>query len=244
MEKKKNKSLARRSAVEALGGVDFQDFSGGSKTLKVFDLKDNIRGVQGRIPQIGIIHPAQLFSVSEKKISKFIGVILHHSSTNAFWEKSFDESGGGTVPDCSSLDAIIPVGGNCQNKNCSTCAKNQFGTAEKGKGKACKNMWRLHIMIPGQLLPKRLTLPPSSLGAVQDFLVLLLDRKIPYAAALIEFKLKEAFNKQGIKYSEIVFNPLKVITDETQLRIIKNTKQKFAQAFGEVINLDEYQGQE
>lgn len=241
MKKKKN-ALAKKSSVNALGGIDFQEYSGGAKSLKIFDVKDNIRGVQGRIPQIDIIHPAQLFSdPSGKKVSKITGIILHHSAVNAFWIKPYDSTGGGQIPDCSSLDAMTPVGGeNIQAKNCSVCKKNQFGSGKEGIGKACQNKWRLHLMIPGQLLPKRITLPPSNLGAIQDFLVSLLDKKIPHAAVLVELTLKEAFSKKNVMYSEIVFTPLKVITDEIKLSEIKRIKEKFAQAFGDTIDSDEF----
>lgn len=38
-----------------------------------------------------------------------------------------------------------------QHPTCKGCQWNQFGTAERGKGKGCKNIRRLAVMLPGQL---------------------------------------------------------------------------------------------
>jgi len=241
--KKKNTKLAvKEAAITEM--VKFQDYAGEGRACKIFDVKDNAKGIKGRIPQIKIIHPAQIFEdPAGKKLEEITCIILHHSAANAYWKKSFNEGGGGHRPDCSSLDGLTPMAteenGTCA-KNCSVCKKNQFGSAEKGIGKACKNMWRLHIIIPGQLLPKRLTLPPSSLGPLQDFLISLIDYKIPHEAVIIKLTLKEAFNKSKIKYSEIVIKPKNVITDEARLIELKKIKDEFSQAFGEVILSDEF----
>lgn len=38
-----------------------------------------------------------------------------------------------------------------QHETCKGCPKNEFGSADKGKGKACKNIRRLQLMMPGML---------------------------------------------------------------------------------------------
>lgn len=244
--KKKNTKLAvRTEATTTTATVKFQDYAGEGKACKIFDVKDNVKGVTGRIPQIKIVHKAQMFEdAAGKKIEEITCIILHHSATNAWWEIPYDQGGGGKRPDCSSLDGFTPSapeGRSFQAQNCSKCKKNQFGTADKGGGKACKNMWRLHIVIPGQILPKRLTLPCSSIGAIQDFLISLLDNKIPHEAVIVKLTLKEAFNKKNINYSEVIIKPKSVITDEARLLELKKMKGDFSKAFGEVILSDEFQ---
>ena len=121
----------------------------------VFDISKNMEGVVPRLPQIGIIHRGQLFEMpDESKIDSFEGVILDQHQANAWWEKDISESGGNAMPDCFSLDGITSdvTQEKCQNDKRAICKQNQFGSDPKtGKGKACKNMKRLHILMEGSL---------------------------------------------------------------------------------------------
>jgi len=176
-----------------------------------FDLKANMEGVQPRLPTIGIVHQAQLFTMpDETQIKEITGIMLDTNRINAWWEKSFDETGGGTPPDCFSMNGIECSQGSAiqQTVLCRDCEKNKFGTAvkrdgSKGRGKACKNMKRVHIMIEGSQLPHRMTLPPTSLKAIDDYIQDLTDKSWPYQLVYTTFKLKESKNKDGIKSSEI-----------------------------------------
>lgn len=235
MSKEKENSLAiiDENALAAVEGI--------------FDVNDNIKGVKGRIPQIKMVHQAQMFKDNaDNKFESFEGIILHHSPANAYWDKSFEETGGGVLPDCFSLDGSHPVateGKKTVCASCHNCPMNQFGSDKRGgRGKACKNMWRLHILVQNQAIPKRVTLPPSSIPAVQDFLVDLRDKKVPHEIIPTEFRLKATKNKDGITYSEIVFKPLwaKIIKEKDDALALKKIKEDFSYAFGEVIEAEEY----
>ena len=194
-----------------------------------FDLKANMEGVQPRLPMIGIAHQAQLYVMpDESKIPEFEGIILDTNRINAWWEKSFDETGGGTPPDCFSMNGIDAD----QNSNmpqsqlCRDCDNNKFGSAvekdgSKGKGKACKNMKRVHIVLEGEMLPHRMTLPPSSLKAIDDYISRLTSKGLPYQLVHTTFKLKEEKNAVGIKYSEIKPERGILITDPEQATNLK-----------------------
>jgi hypothetical protein len=41
-----------------------------------------------------------------------------------------------------------------QNSDCSTCSRNEWGSADTGRGKACKNVMRLALIPAGQYKPK------------------------------------------------------------------------------------------
>lgn len=241
--KKKSTQLAVQQETTAT--VKFQDYAGEGKACKVFDVKDNIKGVSGRLPQINIIHPVQIFEdPTGKKLEEITCIILHHTPANAWWKIPYDKGGAGKKPDCSSLNGFTPLclnDGQVEAKNCALCKKNQFGSSEKGEGKACKNMWRIHIIIPGELLPKRLTLPCTSIKPLQAFMLSLVNKNVPHESVIVNLTLKEAFNKTKIKYSEIVIKPKSVITDEVKLLELKKIKDEFSLAFGEVILSDEYQ---
>lgn len=214
-----------------------------------FNLKANLEGVQPRLPQIGIVHQAQLYVFPDESQQKeFEGIILDTNRINAWWEKSFDETGGGTPPDCFSMNGI-----ECdQNSNmpqaalCRDCEKNKFGSAvekdgSKGKGKACKNMKRVHIMLEGEMLPHRMTLPPSSLKAIDDYISRLTSKGLPYQLVHTTFKLKDTKNAKGIKYSEIKPERGLLITDPKQAANLKQLLKDMKPVMrGQEIVLEEY----
>lgn len=209
----------------------------------IFDVNDNIKGVTGRIPQVKIAHQAQMFILpDDTKVEKFTGIILHHSPANAWWATEFEQSGGGDLPDCFSMDAVHPQtsgeGKMTMAKTCAECPNNKFGS--DGRGKSCKNMWRLHILKPGELLPKRLTLPPSNLNQIQDYLIALRDKNLPHELAVTEFGLIKTKSKDGIEFSKITFKLTGVINKKDDALELKKIKEQFKTAFGEVIDVAEY----
>jgi len=167
-----------------------------------FDLEANLEGVAPRLPQIKIMHQAQMFGFpnGDKEV-EFVGVILDTNRVNAWWEIPYEDSGGGDIPDCFSHNGIDPTTG-CGNKqaaSCLGCAHNEFGT--KGRGKACKNMKRVHIIMPGQSFPYRLTLPPTNLEAIDEYIRDLTSAGKPYQLVITKFGLKEKTNKEGVAFS-------------------------------------------
>jgi hypothetical protein len=234
--------LDKKPGALNLTGTAIDNYKGMTpEVADQFDVDDNIRGVKGKLPQIKIGHQMNLFQdATGATFKEFNGIILHHSAANAFWEKSFDETGGGEIPNCFSMDGFTPDGESLQADNCAECAKNAFKSDPSGgRGKACKNMWRLHILVDGQVIPKRLTLPPSNLGAVQEFLVGLRDRNIPHELAVIRFGLKPSKNKDGIAYSTMTFELKAVITDPETAKALKGIKESFAASFGQAIMAEE-----
>lgn len=174
----------------------------------VFDIRENMEGVEARLPQIGIIHQAQMFLMPDgSKVGAFKARILDVSRANAYWEESFDSSGGGTPPDCFSTDGIKPAHSeSMQSDACATCPQNQFGSDEQKTGKACKNMKRVHVILSDQdnLIPFRLTVPPSNLKEVDKYITNLSGMGIPYQLVETIFSLRETKSKGGIKYSLLV----------------------------------------
>ena len=199
----------------------------------LFDINENMEGVDARLPQIGIAHQAQMFTMPDgSKAESFKGVILDHSRANAYWKESMDITGAGTPPDCFSMDGIKP--GTCQepqSDTCATCSQNQYGTAAKGGGKACKNMKRVHVMMSDQnkLMPFRLTVPPSNLGVVDKYITNLSVSGIAYQLVETEFSLTATKNKGGIEYSQLKLDVVKgsSVSDDAKGSAIKGLRDQW-----------------
>lgn len=138
---------------------------------------------------------------AEKEI---VGVIVDHHPVNAYWADKY--AGANNPPDCSSMDGKIGVDQDGNRKPCNSCPMNEWGTAEDGRGKACKNMHRVYILREGEMLPLLLTLPPTSLKNISDYLGLrIVSKGLRSYGVVSKVSLKKAQNAGGINYSQAVF---------------------------------------
>jgi hypothetical protein len=211
-----------------------------------FDVDENMEGVEPRLPQIGIVHQAQMFKMpDDSKVDSIVGVIIESNRTNAYWAKSIDEGGTGNLPDCFSFDGLLPASEETFAPNCAACLFNRYGSeagknGEAGRGKACKNSRRVHILLPTEKIPSRLTLPPSSLRTWDDYMVDISKIGRPYPTVLTKIRLEKAKNKSGIEYAKTVFEMVAPIDDRQELLAIKDLRLKFRSAMRtEAIVLEE-----
>lgn len=83
-------------------------------------------------------------------------VIVDGVIENVFYADDFDSDNPAT-PVCYAFgrsdDGMVPHAESSekQHDQCATCPNNQFGTADRGKGKACKNRRRLALLSAGTL---------------------------------------------------------------------------------------------
>lgn len=139
---------------------------------------------------------------TEKEI---VGVIVDHHPVNAYWQDKY--SGANNPPDCASMDGKIGVDQDGNRKPCNSCPMNEWGTAEDGRGKACKNMHRVYILREGEMLPLLLTLPPTSLKNLSDYIALrVVSKGMRSYGVVTKVSLKKAQNAGGINYSQAVFS--------------------------------------
>ena len=148
---------------------------------------------------------------TEKEI---VGVILFHHPLNAYWEAKYD--GQNTNPDCASYDGKTGVNATTgEICNCANCPQNQFGSGEGGNGKACKNMHRCYILREGNPVPLLLTLPPTSLKGLRDYLgkqVVLKGMRC--YQVITKVTLKKEVSSGNITYSRAVFSKVGVLEGE------------------------------
>lgn len=138
---------------------------------------------------------------------ELVGVIVDHHPVNAWWEEKY--TGANNPPDCSSLDGKFGINVHTGEKRpCSSCPMNQWGSdPEGGNGKACKNMHRVYILREGEAIPVLLTLPPTSLKNLSDYLAKRVVSKGRRSYGVItKVALKKATSSGGITYSQAIFS--------------------------------------
>ena len=135
---------------------------------------------------------------------ELVGVIVDHHPVNAYWADKY--AGANNPPDCSSMDGKVGIEADGNRVPCNSCQFNQWGSADDGRGKACKNMHRLYIIREGEMLPLLLTLPPTSLKNLSDYIALrVVSKGMRSYGVVTKVTLKKAQNAGGISYSQAVF---------------------------------------
>lgn len=151
----------------------------------------------------------------DTSVPTFKGVIVFQHKCNALFD---EEMSGNTPPLCSSIDGIRGLdSGTGEVRSCRGCPHNEYGTAKKGRGKACKNMQKLYIMTEWAPVPLVLCLPPTSLKNYQTYcLSSLAMRGLKAEEVLTEFGLTVDQNSDGIKYSKVKFKLSGKLTEEAK----------------------------
>lgn len=161
--------------------------------------------------------------------TELVGVILHHHPVNAFWRDKF--AGGNEAPDCSSIDGKCGVNSETgEIYDCSKCPNNQFGSGDSG-GKACKNTHRVYMLREGSPVPMILSLPPTSLKYMRDYISkrILLKGMRSYQA-ITKITLKKEKSAAGITYSRAAFTFAGKLSNEqiAQVEAMVNTVKSMA----------------
>ncbi len=139
----------------------------------------------------------------EKSVKTIEAVIVYYRVARAYWEKSLDDGGGNSPPDCYSNDGKMGIGK--PGGSCIGCPLNEFESAKKGKGKACQERKLLFLMMPDSLMPRVLSLPPTSLSNFKKYLTRLTSGVVAYPGVITEIGLTKDKNNDGIEYHQATF---------------------------------------
>lgn len=151
---------------------------------------------------------------SEKEV---VGVIVDHYPLNSFWSEKYN--GQNVAPECFSTDSRTGIG--TPGGECAKCPYNKFGSGEDGQSKACKNAHRLYILRSGELYPVVVTIPPTSLKSLSDYLAKrIVTKGLRSYGVVTKLTLKKATNNTGITYSQVQFSLADKLTPE-QTEIMK-----------------------
>jgi len=155
--------------------------------------------------------------------TSLVCVLLDHYAANAYWSKRFGQ-GEKRAPDCSSLDGKTgtalaeatyydgrPLEWAGASRSCKGCPLNEYGTGlrEDGtpsRGKACKNMHRVFPLFLDEHLPYMISLPPSSLGSIREYMKQLVKKGRLYYSVVTKIRLVKDKSHDGIEFSKTAFS--------------------------------------
>ena len=141
------------------------------------------------------------------------GIIIHRTFPRAYWQTSLDESGSKAPPDCSSPDGVKGVG--TPGGDCHTCPFNQWGSAERGNGKACKEKQILFVLRTSDLLPMVVQVPSTSLQQVKNHFLRLASHNPPHKFYHTVTQLTlEKVEANPFDYSRIVLRSSAIVPDD------------------------------
>ena len=144
------------------------------------------------------------------------GVIVLWTQPRARWESSL-ENGGRKPPVCTSEDGIVGVGN--PGGSCASCRYNQFGTAAKGGGKACKERRMLFMLNPDSLLPMVVQIPATSIKPIRQYLMRLASAGLPYYAVVTKLALVSTRNAGGIDFGIVTPERVGTLNPEDKARL-------------------------
>ena len=176
-------------------------------------------------------------------MKEIVGVIVFTHRTNGYWPGAYGSGDDDKVPACSSMDGKRGVDRDTGViTDCDTCRYNQFGSAEDGgRGKACKNMRRLYIMLSGDPNFYLLSIPPTSARDVNRSLARIMGSKgIPYTGLIVSLKLERAQNANGVAYSKVVVEKKGLLPEAASTRA-KEMRRRIKETYQNVaVTLDDY----
>lgn len=141
-------------------------------------------------------------------------VAVVQARQRAWWRQTMEEGGGSQPPSCVSTDGLTGIGDNTLEgagkagdaHDCATCAWGQFGSSRKGgRGKDCKEFARLFVFRRESHMPTVVTVPPTSLKPMREYLMRLAERRLAPCSVVTRLKLDREKADGGITYSKIRF---------------------------------------
>lgn len=139
------------------------------------------------------------------------GIIVVKNQTKSYWKESYDDATETTPPDCQSSDCITGIGN--PGGACATCPFNQYESAEKGDGKACKDQADVFIITREGIVPTAIQVPRTSLKPLKQYGIIIMNAGKSIHDVVTRFSLHTE-KKQGKDTAIIDFTSVGPIPDE------------------------------
>jgi hypothetical protein len=130
---------------------------------------------------------------------------------------------------------------------CATCPMNQWGSEHQrrggaGKGKGCKELRRLLLLIDGWAMPAIMALPPTSIKSWDNYCSALASKRNAYFAVKTKFTLDSAKAQGGETYNIVQVTVDTQIKDVESLKLVSEIRRQYREL---VVNMpvivDEYE---
>lgn len=143
-----------------------------------------------------------------------VGIIVDHYPANVLFDGKYD--GEKKIPICSSIGGKVgTVLATGEQKPCNSCYNNEYGSAEDGRGKACKNGHNVYLLREGELYPVLLTLPPTSLKPFNAYMTKrVIGKGLLSSSVLTKITLRKEKSADGIDYAQAQFAVERILTEE------------------------------
>lgn len=162
------------------------------------EIQTSLENIDPRPPRVKLSRESQAFLLPDGSTQKTMeGVIVFHHKARGYWEVE-----GQQVPTCSSMDGRTGTDENGNTRPCNGCPHDAWGTGKDGRGKACKEMRWIYLLQEGEIIPSRISLPPTSLGKFDAFVTALAQKKLAPIQKVVRLSL-EAAERHGYKFSAL-----------------------------------------
>ncbi|MGD9663416.1 MAG: hypothetical protein AB7U63_19385 [Porticoccaceae bacterium] len=162
------------------------------------EIQTSLENIDPRPPRVKLSRESQAFLLPDGSAQKTMeGVIVFHHKARGYWEVE-----GQQVPTCSSMDGRTGTDENGNTRPCNGCPHDAWGTGKDGRGKACKEMRWIYLLQEGEIIPSRISLPPTSLGKFDAFVTALAQKKLAPIQKVVRLSL-EAAERHGYKFSAL-----------------------------------------
>ena len=158
----------------------------------------------------------------ERKTLK--GLILFIDHSRAMFEGEYGDENVSPVPLCASNDCITGIGD--PGGACETCPYNEYKSASKGAGKACRESRIVYFLAEGEVMPYILKVSAGSFKALKKYRVKLLTAGIKMYCMETSFTLKRSKSTGNVTYSEVVFTAGSRITDKNMIASIESYRKE------------------
>jgi hypothetical protein len=140
--------------------------------------------------------------VSEKRLE---GIIVAARVARIY----FRPGAGNQPPSCTSTDGFTGKGD--PGGACKDCPYARFKSAVRpdgsaGSGQACKEVRQVLFLLPGEMLPHLINVPPTSIKSYTEFTLALISAGVPHWGATTILTLERAAATTGQAYAKMRFH--------------------------------------
>lgn len=121
-------------------------------------------------------------------------IITSFRQARVYWGRPYSQANVKQPPMCTSTDGFTGVGD--PGGECSKCPFSKFKSAKnpdgsQGAGQACKELRQLLVVLPGQMMPHRLDVAPTSLQHFDKYSLNLIYTGTPYWGVIAKLGLEQ-----------------------------------------------------